>query len=84
MSTEHCQTALCNRSTRDSRTLRASLMNLLLTILTLSGMSTSGSLRVKHATRRRDLGGTVATNGPRSAPPHFLDRFLDVTSALLI
>ena len=56
---EHCQTGLCNRR-------YASLMNLLLTILTLSGMSTSGSLRVKHATCRRDLLGSRRAERPRS------------------
>ena len=29
-------------------------------------------------------GGTVADQRPTFRPPHFLDRFLDVTSALLI
>ena len=45
-----CQTALCKRSTPH--------MKLLATII-LSGMSTfgAGAIRVKHATRRRDLQG---------------------------
>ena len=49
-------------------------MNLLLTILTLSGMSTSGSLRVKHATRRRDLQSTRRDRRhqrPTFRPPQF-------------
>ena len=55
-------------------------MNLLGTVFTISAMTTSGaSLRVKHAS----TGGTVADQRPTFRPPHFLDRFLDVTSALL-
>ena len=43
-----CQTALCKRSTPH--------MKLLATIILSAGMST-GAIRVKHATRRRDLQG---------------------------
>ena len=42
-------------------------MNLLGTVFTLSAMTTSGSsLRVKHATRRRDLLGSRRAERPRS------------------
>ena len=61
----HCQTAVQPLASRTA-VRYASLMNLLLTILTLSGMSTSGSLRVKHATRRRDLLGSRRAERPRS------------------